>query len=91
MRTRLYLNLGLVHDALRDPRQCHHFIRKSIFLAEQAQLQEDLFRGHFNLGHISLRAGDHSGALRSLSRARECARILRDRGLESECCSSTAQ
>lgn len=34
MRARLYLNLGLVHDSLREPAQCDQYIKKSIFLAE---------------------------------------------------------
>ncbi|NWR56076.1 TONSL protein, partial [Bucorvus abyssinicus] len=91
MRARLYLNLGLVHDSLREPAQCDQYIKKSIFLAEQCQLPEDLHRAYFNLGHIRLRAGDPSGALRCLARARDCARAIGEKGLESECCSSTGQ
>jgi len=57
----------------------------------QAQLSEDLYRAHFNLGHVRLREGDPSGALRCLARARDCARRLREKAMESECCGSTAQ
>ncbi|XP_054241396.1 tonsoku-like protein [Indicator indicator] len=91
MRTRLYLNLGLVYDSLKDPAKSHQYIRKSIFLADQGRLTEDLYRAYFNLGHIQLREGDHSGALRCLARARDCARRMKEKGLESDCCSSTAQ
>ncbi|XP_054023510.1 tonsoku-like protein [Dryobates pubescens] len=91
MRTRLYLNLGLVYDSLKDPAKSHQYIRKSIFLADQGRLTEDLYRAYFNLGHIQLREGDHSGALRCLARARDCARKMKEKGLESDCCSSTAQ
>ncbi|KAK2520991.1 hypothetical protein Q9966_013189 [Columba livia] len=34
MRTRLYLNLALVYDSLRDAAKCEHYMKKSIFLAE---------------------------------------------------------
>ncbi|XP_068017209.1 LOW QUALITY PROTEIN: tonsoku-like protein [Melanerpes formicivorus] len=91
MRTRLYLNLGLVYDSLKDPAKSHQYIKKSIFLADQGRLTEDLYRAYFNLGHIQLREGDHSGALRCLARARDCARKMKEKGLESDCCSSTAQ
>lgn len=91
MKARLYLNLGLVSDSLREPAQRDHFLKKSIFLAEQGGLQEDLYRAHFNRGSILLRDGDPTGALRSLSRARECARSLGDRAMESECCAGSAQ
>lgn len=57
----------------------------------QCRLPEDLHRAYFNLGHIRLRAGDPSGALRCLARARDCARAMGEKGLESECCSSTGQ
>ncbi|NXE58005.1 TONSL protein, partial [Casuarius casuarius] len=91
MRTRLYLNLGLVYDSLKDQAKCGHYIKKSIFLSEQAQLCEDLYRAYFNLGNIHLREGEHSRALRCLARARDCARRMKEKALESECCSSTAQ
>ncbi|XP_074754375.1 tonsoku-like protein [Athene noctua] len=91
MRSRLYLNLGLVYDSLKDSAKCDHYIKKSIFLSEQAGLQEDLYRAHFNLGHIHLREGEPSAALRCLARARDCARKMKEKGMESECCSSTAQ
>ncbi|XP_064364035.1 tonsoku-like protein [Dromaius novaehollandiae] len=91
MRTRLYLNLGLVYDSLKDQAKCGHYIKKSIFLSEQAHLCEDLYRAYFNLGNIHLREGEHSRALRCLARARDCARRMKEKALESECCSSTAQ
>uniref|UniRef100_A0A8B9M7D4 Tonsoku-like protein n=1 Tax=Accipiter nisus TaxID=211598 RepID=A0A8B9M7D4_9AVES len=91
MRTRLYLNLGLVYDSLKEPAKCDHYIKKSIFLSEQGRLYEDLYRAYFNLGNIHLREGEHSGALRCLARARDCARKMKEKGMESECCGSTAQ
>lgn len=33
MRTRLYLNLGLVYDSLKDPARRSFYIKKSIYLA----------------------------------------------------------
>ncbi|XP_067148676.1 tonsoku-like protein [Apteryx mantelli] len=91
MRSRLYLNLGLVYDSLKDQAKCGHYIKKSIFLSEQAHLCEDLYRAYFNLGNIHLREGEHSRALRCLDRARDCARRMKEKAMESECCSSTAQ
>ncbi|XP_064296614.1 tonsoku-like protein [Phalacrocorax carbo] len=91
MRTRLYLNLGLVYDSLQEAAKSDHYIKKSIFLAEQGRLDEDLYRAYFNLGHIHLREGEHSGALRCLARARDCARRMKEKGMESDCCGSTAQ
>ncbi|XP_068789657.1 tonsoku-like protein [Struthio camelus] len=91
MRARLYLNLGLVYDSLKDQAKCSHYIKQSIFLSEQAQLCEDLYRAYFNLGNIHLREGEHSKALRCLDRARDCARRMKEKAMESECCSSTAQ
>ena len=34
MRARLYLNLGLVYDSLKEPAKREHYIKKSVFLAE---------------------------------------------------------
>ncbi|XP_027949443.1 tonsoku-like protein [Eumetopias jubatus] len=86
MRTRLYLNLGLTFESLRQMAPCNDYFRKSIFLAEQNHLYEDLFRARYNLGAIHWRRGQHSQAMRCLEGARECARILRKELMESECC-----
>ncbi|XP_067416235.1 tonsoku-like protein isoform X2 [Emydura macquarii macquarii] len=91
MRTRLYLNLGLVYDSMKDPAKCSHYIKKSIFISEQTRLYEDLYRAYFNLGNIQLRAGEHSRAMRCLERARDCAHTMKEKCLESECCASIAQ
>ncbi|XP_059579640.1 tonsoku-like protein isoform X2 [Alligator mississippiensis] len=91
MRARLYLNLGLVYDSLKDQGQCSQYIRKSIFISEQSRLFEDLYRAYFNLGNIHLREEQHSKAMRCLEGARECARTMKEKGLESECCASIAQ
>ncbi|GCC39957.1 hypothetical protein chiPu_0023510 [Chiloscyllium punctatum] len=34
MRARLYLNLGFLYDSLKEPEKCNHYIRKSVFIAE---------------------------------------------------------
>ncbi|CAM9108338.1 unnamed protein product [Bubo scandiacus] len=62
MRSRLYLNLGLVYDSLKEPAKRDHYIKKSIFLSEQGRLYENLYHAYFNLGHIQLREGEHSVA-----------------------------
>ncbi|XP_032172823.1 tonsoku-like protein isoform X1 [Mustela erminea] len=86
MRTRLYLNLGLTFDSLQQAAPCDDYFRKSIFLAEQNHLLEDLFRARYNLGAVHWRRGQHSQAMRCLEGARECARVLRRERMESECC-----
>ncbi|XP_060053300.1 tonsoku-like protein isoform X3 [Erinaceus europaeus] len=91
MRTRLYLNLGLTFESLQQADLCSEFFKKSIFLAEQNHLYEDLFRARYNLGAIHWRRGQHSQAMRCLEGARECARALRKDSLESECCLLLAQ
>uniref|UniRef100_F7FJ56 Tonsoku-like protein n=1 Tax=Monodelphis domestica TaxID=13616 RepID=F7FJ56_MONDO len=91
MRTRLYLNLGLTFDSLKQPALCSDYIKKSIFLSEQNHLYEDLYRARYNLGTIHWRAGEHSKAMRCLEGARECARIMKRKFMESECCVVVAQ
>uniref|UniRef100_A0A670J0G8 Tonsoku-like protein n=1 Tax=Podarcis muralis TaxID=64176 RepID=A0A670J0G8_PODMU len=91
MRARLYLNLGLVYDSLKNPSQHAYYIKKSIYISEQTQLHEDLYRAYFNLGNIHLREGEHSKAMRCLERARECACKMKEKYMESECCVSIAQ
>ena len=91
MRTRLYLNLGLVYDSLHDAHRRRLFLRRSVYVAQRERLHDDLFRAHYNLGHVHLRAGEHSQALRCLERARDCARAMAEGEMESDCLSSTAQ
>ncbi|XP_037384389.1 tonsoku-like protein isoform X2 [Talpa occidentalis] len=91
MRTRLYLNLGLTFESLQEPALCRDFLRKSVFLAEQNHLYEDLFRARYNLGALHWRGGRPSQALRCLEGARECARAMRRAGMESDCCLLLAQ
>uniref|UniRef100_A0A452HRN6 Tonsoku-like protein n=1 Tax=Gopherus agassizii TaxID=38772 RepID=A0A452HRN6_9SAUR len=91
MRARLYLNLGLVYDSMKDQAKCSCYIKKSIFISEQTRLYEDVYRAYFNLGNIHLREGQHSKAMRCLERARDCAHSMKEKCLESECCASIAQ
>uniref|UniRef100_A0A8C5CVL3 Tonsoku-like protein n=1 Tax=Gadus morhua TaxID=8049 RepID=A0A8C5CVL3_GADMO len=86
MRARLFLNLGLVCDHQGEPKRCMEFIRRSVYIAEKHQLLEDVYRANLNLGHICFRRSQHSGAVRCLEQARECARKMKDKFSESECC-----
>ncbi|KAM5313305.1 tonsoku-like protein isoform 2-T2 [Glossophaga mutica] len=86
MRARLYLNLGLTFESLQKAALCNDYFKKSIFLAEQNHLYEDLFRARYNLGAIRWRHGQHSQAMRCLEGARECARAMKKGLMESECC-----
>ncbi|XP_060681663.1 tonsoku-like protein isoform X2 [Hemiscyllium ocellatum] len=91
MRARLYLNLGFLYDSLKEPEKCNHYIRKSVFIAEQNHLYEDLYRANFNLGTIHWRNGQHSKAVRCLEAAKECAKKMNENFMESECFSSIGQ
>ncbi|KAM4865019.1 tonsoku-like protein [Thomomys bottae] len=91
MRTRLYLNLGLTFERLQQMALCNDYFKKSIFLAEQNHLYEDLFRARYNLGAIHWCGGQHSQAMRCLEGARECARAMKMRFMESECCVTISQ
>ncbi|KAL1767190.1 tonsoku isoform X1 [Sigmodon hispidus] len=91
MRTRLYLNLGLTFESLQQTALCNDYFKKSIFLAEQNHLYEDLFRARYNLGTIHWRGGQHSQAIRCLEGARECARAMKRKFMESECCMVVSQ
>ncbi|KAJ8398162.1 hypothetical protein AAFF_G00430060 [Aldrovandia affinis] len=91
MRARLYLNMGFVADGLKEAQRCTDFIRRSIFIAEKNQLLEDMYRAKFNLGRIHFRNGGHSAAVRCLEQAKECARKMKDKFNESECCHSIGQ
>lgn len=51
----------------------------------KSQLLEDLYRANFNLGNIYFRNGEHSNAVRCLEQAKECARKMKDKFIESEC------
>uniref|UniRef100_UPI00398EBFCD tonsoku-like protein isoform X2 n=1 Tax=Pristiophorus japonicus TaxID=55135 RepID=UPI00398EBFCD len=91
MRARLYLNLGILYDSMKDPVKCSRYIRKSVFIAEQNNLYEDLHRANFMLGGIHRRSGDFSKAIRCLEAAKECAKRMKEKLLESECFSSIGQ
>ncbi|MBN3300769.1 TONSL protein, partial [Amia calva] len=91
MRARLYLNLGFVCDARKDPQLCSDFIRRSVYIAEKNQLLEDLYRANFNLGSIHFRNGQLSRAVRCLEQAKDCARKMKDKYSESECYHSIGQ
>ncbi|XP_011488610.1 tonsoku-like protein isoform X1 [Oryzias latipes] len=85
MKARLFLNLGIVCDHLGESKHCSEFIRRSVFIAVKSQLLEDLYRANFNLGNIYFRNGEHSNAVRCLEQAKECARKMKDKFIESEC------
>ncbi|XP_059827541.1 tonsoku-like protein isoform X2 [Hypanus sabinus] len=91
MRARLYLNLGFLCDNKKDPVRCNQYIRKSIYIAEQNKLYEDLYRANVNLGNIHCRNGEHAKAVRLLEAAKECARKMKEKFMESECFSSIGQ
>ncbi|XP_069477902.1 tonsoku-like protein [Ambystoma mexicanum] len=91
MRARLFLNLGFLYDSMKDPAKCNYYIRKSVFISEQTHLYEDLYRANYNLGTIHFRNGEHSKAIRCWEAAKECAKKMKEKVMESECFSNIGQ
>ncbi|XP_015706771.1 tonsoku-like protein [Coturnix japonica] len=92
MRSRLYLNLGLIYDSLNSARQRQRYLQLSVLLAERAGLWEDLYRAHYNMGHVHYRDGRYGAALRCWDKAKEAIKGHGDIGdMESDCLSSAAQ
>ncbi|OCT75123.1 tonsoku-like protein isoform X2 [Xenopus laevis] len=85
MRARLYLDLGLLYDQLNDTDKCSFYIGRSIFIFEQYQLYQDLYRANISLAGIHMRNKEHSKAIECGEAAGRWARCLRDRHKESEC------
>ncbi|XP_022094570.1 tonsoku-like protein [Acanthaster planci] len=90
MKARLYLNIGLVYDYQGDNGNSAKFIKQAIFIAEKHQLLEDLYRSHCSQGDIYQRTGESTKAMRSFENAMKVARRLKDKNLESEALSSSA-
>ncbi|XP_038076299.1 tonsoku-like protein [Patiria miniata] len=90
MKARLYLNIGLVYDYQGDNANSAKFIKQAIFIAEKHQLLEDLYRSHCSQGDIYLRTGEGTKALRSFENAMKVAKRLKDKSLESDALSSSA-
>lgn len=91
MRARLFLNLGFLYDSMKDPAKCSYYIRKSVFISEQTHLHEDLYRANYNLGSIHFRNGEHSKAIRCWEAAKECAKKMKEKLMESECFANIGQ
>ncbi|XP_063306973.1 tonsoku-like protein [Pelobates fuscus] len=91
MRARLFLNLGLLYNNGHDAAKCSFYIRKSVYIAEHSQLHEDLYRANSTLGSIHLRNGEHTKAIRYLEAAKECARRMKDKHMESDSYCSIGQ
>ncbi|XP_069077100.1 tonsoku-like protein isoform X2 [Pleurodeles waltl] len=91
MRARLFLNLGFLYDSMKDPAKCNYYIRKSVFISEQTHLYEDLYRANYNLGSIHFRNGEHSKAIRCWEAAKECAKKMKEKLMESECFANIGQ
>ncbi|XP_059704608.1 tonsoku-like protein [Haemorhous mexicanus] len=84
MRSRLCLNLGLVQESLGNSQSCSRLLWDSLRWARESQSLEDQFRAHLNLGLLQQRLRDLPGSLRSLGRARDCARDLGQPRLQGE-------
>ncbi|XP_037982875.1 tonsoku-like protein [Motacilla alba alba] len=91
MRSRLLLNLALVQESLGNHGRCSRLLRRSALLAEECHSLEDQFRAHFNLGLLQQRGAQLPDALRSLGRARDCARGLGEPRLHGEAEAALAQ
>ncbi|KAM5124983.1 tonsoku-like protein [Mantella aurantiaca] len=85
MRSRLFLNLGFLYDIMGETEKCSYYIRKSIFISEQIQLHDGLYRANVLLAGIHLRNAEHSKAVRCWEAGGASARRMRDKFMESEC------
>ncbi|XP_041376407.1 tonsoku-like protein isoform X2 [Gigantopelta aegis] len=91
MKARLFLNLGLVHDAKGDVRQSSEYMKRAITIAEKYKLWSDLYRCQFSLACMYQRSGNFSSALRFLEGAHKSTKILKDKLLEAECLTQKSQ
>uniref|UniRef100_A0A8C4WWZ9 Tonsoku-like protein n=1 Tax=Eptatretus burgeri TaxID=7764 RepID=A0A8C4WWZ9_EPTBU len=84
MRSRLFLNLGLVYELRGATEQCAYYLRQSIFISEQHSLLEDLYRGNLTLGGYHFRCGDARSAVRRLEAAGDAAQRLGETTMQAE-------
>ncbi|XP_033120305.1 tonsoku-like protein isoform X2 [Anneissia japonica] len=90
MKARLYLNLGLVYDFRQNADSCAKFIKQAVYIAEQKNLHEDLYRAKLSLAGIYLRDNRFSQAQRMYEGALQVAKKLSDKYMESECMAGSA-
>ncbi|XP_071965938.1 tonsoku-like protein [Antedon mediterranea] len=90
MKARLYLNLGLVYDSRQEAEYCAKFIKQAVYIAEQKNLHEDLYRAKISLAGIYIRDSKYSQAQRMYEGALQVAKKLADKYMESESIVGTA-
>ncbi|EDO37052.1 predicted protein, partial [Nematostella vectensis] len=69
MRSRLYLNLGLVYESRNDIQNARKFIDKALAISRDQNLRETEFRCHYCIGGQLLKIGQDSEAVKSLEKA----------------------
>ena len=73
MRARLYLNLGLVYNNLKNQKKAMKYIEKALTITVNHNLKETEYRCHFSLGEIKLDENRPAEALQCFERARKAA------------------
>lgn len=73
MRARLYLNLGLVNNNLKNNRKCMKYIEKALAITRSQNLKDTEYRCHFSLGEIKLAENHPAEALKYFVQARKVA------------------
>ena len=73
MRARLYLNLGLVYNQLKNQKKGMKYIERALTITVNLDLKDTEYRCHFSLGEIKLADNHPAEALQSFERARKVA------------------
>ncbi|XP_025116269.1 tonsoku-like protein isoform X2 [Pomacea canaliculata] len=67
MKGRLFLNLGLVHDARGAEKEAAEYLKRALAIAEKYCLEEEQYLCHINMAVMYQRSNNPSMALRSLT------------------------
>ena len=73
MRARLYLNLGLVYNQLKNQKEGIKYIERALKITVNLDLKDTEYRCHFSLGGIRLADNHPAEALQNFERARKVA------------------
>ncbi|XP_014248141.1 tonsoku-like protein [Cimex lectularius] len=85
MRTRLFLNLGLVFDCQKQAEEAEDYILKAVLICKKLDLWEDLFRSYTALGTVYQKHRDSTKALSTFDLAIPVAERLSDKSSQALC------
>ncbi|XP_066915098.1 tonsoku-like protein [Clytia hemisphaerica] len=69
MKSRLYLNLGLVYEWKQDYKEALKFVSKALLISKEQKLRENTYRCHYTLSGLYLNAKSYQKALQSAKSA----------------------